>query len=82
MVVVVFLGGFAVCGGRRYLLLYLGLFVALDLDAFEVVTDGCFFVVVGDLSVYVIVLIFPILYPVQLFQKNLTPIVKIFNKGQ
>ena len=46
MVVVVFLGGFAVCGGRRYLLLYLGLFVALDLDPFEVVTVGYFFVVV------------------------------------
>ena len=31
-----------------YLLLYLGLFVALDLDAFGVVTVGYFFVVVSS----------------------------------
>ena len=31
-----------------YLLLYLGLFVALDLDVFEVVTVGYFFVVLSS----------------------------------
>ena len=44
----VFLEGFAVWSGRRYRLLYLGLFVDLDLDNNDVVAVGYFVVVVSS----------------------------------